>query len=348
MTKMTLQEIRTLDPQHMYDLVAGFPDQWLDAVKRTENIHLKVNPADIRNILIVGMGGSAIGGDMIKAYTAKSCPIPVEVNRHYEIPSWVDDATLVIASSYSGNTEETLHAMEEALKRHATIVCITSGGKLGQIAAKHKLDCIEIPSGMQPRAALALNFVPQYRIFEHLGFTEGGGNVLGEAGLFLRVKSAELSDPESSRALDLAGQLKDTLPIVYSDATLLAPVNLRWRGQFEENAKTLAYGNLFPEMNHNEIVGWENISHIEGKISVILLQDRDDSDRIRLRMKIIGELIGDQVAGYHVLESEGPNRLARMFSLVHLGDWTSLYLALLYGVDPTPVKKIDLLKNKMA
>lgn len=348
MIKMTENDFRKSDPQHMYNLVAGFPKQWLDAVSLTENLQLSVDPSDVRNILIIGMGGSAIGGDLIKAYSANSCPVPVEVNRHYSVPGWVDKHTLVITSSYSGNTEETLTATAAALDRNAKVICVTSGGKLKDIAEHRKLDHIIIPSGMQPRAALAVSFIPQYRIFELLGYTGEGDDTLVEAGRFLQKKAEQLSNPASSSALELADKIKDTLPIIYSDATLMAPVNLRWRGQFEENAKTLAYGNLFPEMNHNEIVGWENIKHLNNKISVILLQDRDDNPRIKLRMKIIGELIGDSLAGYHILESDGPNRLARMFSLVHLADWTSFYLSILYGSDPTPVEKIDLLKQRLA
>lgn len=201
---------------------------------------------------------------------------------------------------------------------------------------------------MPPRAALGYSFVPLYRIFQHFGFGDDRDGALKETATFLSEQNDLLSNPEDNEALNLAEELNDTLPIFYSDATMMEPVNLRWRGQFAENAKTLAYGNTLPEMNHNEIVGWERIVHLTGRLSVVLLIDREDNPRVQRRMEIIEELVKDQTSSIHVLKTRGQTRLTRMFSLIQLADWTSFYLAVLNNIDPTPIAKIDLLKSKLA
>lgn len=345
---MTKSHIEIYDTQQMWDLLAGFPNQWDEAIKFTEELDLRVDPEKIDNICIAGMGGSAIGGDLIRAYSAESCPVPVSVIRGYEVPGWVGENTLFIASSFSGNTEETLSALSGARERGAWLAAVTSGGQLLLKATQEEFDYIKIPGGMPPRAALAYNFVSLFRIFQFLGYLDEGDEALSETEVLLSGQGSLLANFQESEALALARDLIDTLPIIYSNSTLLEPVNLRWRCQFEENSKTLAYGNTLPEMNHNEIVGWEYIAHLTGRLSVILLLDEQEDPRIKKRMHIVKELIEDQAASISILKSRGKSRLTRMFSLVQLADWTSYYLAILNEVDPTPIAKIDLLKSKLA
>lgn len=345
---MDLEHIQAVDSQNMWGLLSGFAEQWNEAVKLTEDLDLSIDPERINKICFAGMGGSAIGADLIRAYSYKTCPYPIQVVRHYEIPGWVDDNTLVIACSYSGNTEETLTALVSARSRGAQAIGVTSGGELMLKAAKEEFDYIKFPGGMPPRAALGYSFVPLFRIFQHLGFVDGSDEPLTVTGTFLSEQNELLSDPEDNDALSLAEELNDTLPIFYSDATMMEPVNLRWRGQFAENAKTLSYGNTLPEMNHNEIVGWERISHLTGRLSVVMLVDREDNPRVQRRMKIVEELVVDQTASLQVLKTQGQSRLTRMFSLIQLADWTSFYLAIMNNIDPTPIAKIDLLKSKLA
>lgn len=340
--------IESLDTQDMWGNLVGFPEQWQEAIDITSELELTIDENRINKICFVGMGGSAIGADLIRAYSYRSCPYPIQVVRHYEIPKWVDQNTLFIACSFSGNTEETLSALQKAQEQKAQVIAVTSGGDLMLKAAKNNFDYIKIPGGMPPRAALGYSFVPLFRIFQELGYLDEGEQALVETGNILSEQNEIFTDTEENEALQLAEELVDTLPIVYSDATFMEPVNLRWRGQFEENAKTLAYGNLLPEMNHNEIVGWENIVHLTGRLSVIMLQDKNDNDRVKKRMRIVRELIEDQAATIHMLETRGESRLARMFSLIQLADWTSFYLAMLNKIDPTPIAKIDLLKSKLA
>lgn len=340
--------IQSIDTQGMWDHLTGFPDQWQEALDLTETMELTIDKSRIDKIGFAGMGGSAIGADLIRAYSYASCPYPVQVIRHYEIPGWIDERTLFVACSFSGNTEETLSALDQAQDRDAQVMAVTSGGELMLKAAKDDFDYIKIPAGMPPRAALGYSFVPLFRLFHYLGYLDEGEKALIETHQLLTEQKDMFSDTVDNEALQLAKELVDTLPIIYSDATLMEPVNLRWRGQFEENAKTLAYGNLLPEMNHNEIVGWESIVHLTGRLSVILLEDDYDNHRVKKRMHIVRELVEDQTASIHRLETRGESRLARIFSLIQLADWTSFYLAMLNETDPTPIAKIDLLKSKLA
>ena len=345
---MDLSVIQSIDTQNMWDFLENFPSQWKEAMEITEDVELTVDPKQIQKICFVGMGGSAIGADLMRAYSYKSCPHPVQVVRHYEVPGWVDERTLVIACSFSGNTEETRTALASARNQGAQAIAVTSGGKLMLKAANEEFDYIKIPGGMPPRAALGYSFVPLFRIFQYLDFLDEEDDVLQETHQLLTEQNGLLSNPSNNEALSLARELNDSLPIIYSDATTMEPVNLRWRGQFEENAKTLAYGNTLPEMNHNEIVGWERIAHLTGRLSVIMLEDSQDNERVKRRMEIVEELVQDQTASLHVLDTRGESRLARMFSLIQLADWTSFYLAILNNIDPTPITKIDLLKSKLA
>jgi len=345
---LTKEHIESIDTQNMWKLIKEFPNQWDEAIKLTEDPDFSINKNNINNICLAGMGGSAIGADLIRAYSYHTCPLPVQVVRHYNIPHWVDEHTLFITCSFSGNTEETLSAMRQARERNAQIIAVTTGGQLLLEATREDFDYINIPGGMPPRAALGYSFVPLFRVFQKLGFLDEGDRALRETEVFLNEQGELLSDLNENEALTLAENLTDTLPIIYSDATAMEPVNLRWRGQFEENAKTLAYGNLIPEMNHNEIVGWEQIVHLTGRLSVIMLYDKKDNSRVNKRMEIVKDLIQDQAASVHVLNTRGESRLTRLFSLIQLADWTSFYLAVINDVDPTPIAKIDLLKSRLA
>lgn len=340
--------IQSIDHQNMWGFLEKFPDQWNEARALTESIEFTIDRDHIRTICFVGMGGSAIGADLMRAYCYYSCPYPMQMLRHYEIPYWVDEHTLIVGCSYSGNTEETLTALDKARERGAQAIAVTSGGALMLKAAKEGFDYIKIPGGMTPRAALGYNFMPLFRICQYLGLIDEDEQALQETYRLLTEQNGLFANPEDNEALSLAEKLNDTLPIIYSDATFLEPVNLRWREQFEENAKTLAYGNTLPEMTHNEIVGWERIVHLTGRLSVIMLIDDEDNERVKQRMEIVEELIEDQTASLHLFETRGKSKLARMFSLVQLADWTSFYLAILNRTDPTPVAKIDLLKSKLA
>ncbi|HAW79847.1 MAG TPA: bifunctional phosphoglucose/phosphomannose isomerase [Balneola sp.] len=346
--KINEELINKVDSGNMWGLISNFPNHWKEVMKLTEDIDLKVDSSKIKNICFAGMGGSAIGADLIRAYSLQSCRHPVQVIRHYEIPNYVDEHTLFIACSFSGNTEETLTALSSALKKGAQIVGVTSGGELKKQAIEHEFDYIQIPGGMPPRAALAYSFVPLFRIFQFLGFLNESDKVLIDTYELLKDGVSNYKDLDDNDALALAQELNESLPIIYSDALMMEPVNLRWRGQIEENSKMLVYGNLIPEMNHNEIVGWEHIAHLSGRLTVVMLKDKEDNNRVKKRMEIVKDLVMDQALSVIEITTIGESRLERLFSLVQLADWVSMYLALLNQIDPTPIAKIDILKSKLS
>lgn len=345
---MDLEDIKLIDSQNMREFLTTFADQWREAMEITADLSLTIDKAKVSNICFAGMGGSAIAPDLIRSFCYHDSWYPMQVIRHYEIPQWVDEETLFIACSFSGNTEETLTALSTARERGAQAIALTGGGELLVNASKEEFDYIKVPGGMPPRAALGYSFVALYRIFQYLGLVEETDGALKDTARFLEEQNDLLSNPSDNEALSLAEEICDTLPIIYSDATMMKGVSLRWQNQFAENAKTLSYGNTMPEMTHNEIVGWERIVHLTGRLSVILLIDKEDDPRVQRRMEIVEELIEDQTASLHVLKTRGQTRLSRMFSLIQLADWTSFYLAMLSNVDPTPITKIELLKSKLA
>ncbi len=345
---ITQEEIKKIDSENMWGLISGFPDHWKQVMELTNGVELTIEPGRIKNICFAGMGGSAIGADLIRAYSLKSCPHPVQVVRHYDIPDYINENTLFIACSFSGNTEETLSALSSAMQKGAQIIGVTSGGELKKRAITNGFDYIQIPGGMPPRAALAYSFVPLFRIFQSLGYLDEGDEALDETYTLLKDGVTNFQDLTGNDTLAMAEEINGSLPIIYSDSQMMEPVNLRWRGQIEENSKMLAYGNLIPEMNHNEIVGWEHTAHLTGRLTVIMLKDKDDNPRVTRRMEIVKELVMDQALSVIEVSTIGSCRLARLFSLVQFADWISMYLAVMNGIDPTPIAKIDILKSKLA
>jgi glucose/mannose-6-phosphate isomerase len=347
---MTLEDIRRLDPQGMYDCIAGFPDQAAEAFRIGKSAKISVRSSGVTSIVLTGLGGSAIGGDLLRAYLADELAVPFIVNRHYVLPQFVGTKTLVIVSSYSGNTEETIAAQKDATKRKARVLCISTGGAVTEFAQKRRQPCIKIPGGLQPRAALGYSFFPLLVALAKAGFIRSKDNDVKETIELLRIRSKQWAIPDSDNnpPLKLATTIKGKLPVVYSSTEHLDAVNLRWRGQIAENAKQLAYGNVFPELNHNELVGWNVLQDLMKQTHVVVLRDKHDHARIAVREEITKGIVAQYSSGVTEVWSEGKSLLARMFSLVHFGDWFSYYLAILNGQDPTPVRVIDHLKNELA
>ena len=347
---MTEDDIKRLDTDGMRGNIAAFPWHIADALKILRSSDARINPRKVRNIVITGLGGSAIGGDLIRSYAAGELRLPLIVNRTYTLPRFVDEHTLVIVSSYSGNTEETIAAHREASRKKAQVVAVTSNGETARIAHRLHQPLVIIPKGFPPRAALAYSFFPLLALFTRWGFLRSKAREIKETIELLTTKSVEYAvlDPDLNPALKIARTLHQTLPVIYAAQDYFDAIGLRWRGQLEENGKTLAYGNVFPELNHNEIVGWEVLCPLMEGITLIILRDRRDHPRIQMRMEITKELIGAYTPRVIEAWSEGTSLLARMFSLLHLGDWVSFYAAMLNEVDPTPVRKIDTLKEKLA
>ncbi|MEW6509565.1 MAG: bifunctional phosphoglucose/phosphomannose isomerase [Bacteroidota bacterium] len=347
---MTLQEIRAVDRSGMYDLLKNFPSQVREAVAIGDDAALRHRARGVEQIVLCGLGGSAIGGDLLRSYLAGELRIPFIVNRMYTLPAFVGPRTLVIISSYSGNTEETIAAHREAVRRRAKILCITSGGVTAATARKKKSPLILVPGGHPPRAALGYSFFPLLIALARIGFVRDRSRDIRETIAMLEQRSILYADAGggANTALMLAQQLRGRIGVIYSAAERFDAVNTRWRGQIAENGKSLAFGHVLPEMNHNELVGWNALREPMRELQVLFLRDKDDHPRVRMRMELTKGMIAQYT--HHITEvwSEGSSLLARVFSLISLGDWMSLYLAVLNGVDPTPVEVIDTLKQELA
>ena len=340
----------SFDPQDMHGAISAFPDHLDEGWNRGA----AAEDFDIRRpfsgVLVCGMGGSAIGGDLVRALAEPTAPAPMGVVRGYDVPGWVGEGTLVVASSYSGGTEETLSAFAQARRRGARLAVVASGGELLEAARSDGIDAVEIPGGLQPRAALGYSLGALLRLARAAALLDLPDADLAGAVASARANVAILGGADRSNlAVELAGSFDGHLPVVYAGAGLLEPVAMRWRTQVHENAKHPAYGNLFPELDHNEIMSFEaGPPEILRRMSVVVLRDADDHPQVQRRFAVTRELVSGQVAAWREVESAGASRLARMLSLVQLGDWTSYWLAARKGVDPTPVETIQGLKRALA
>jgi len=347
---MTMEHIKQLDPQGMYQWIRDFPRQVEEAVGIGKKAKIALNTKSVNRILLTGLGGSAIGGDLLRSYLTNQLKVPFIVNRHYTLPAFVDKNTLVIVSSYSGNTEETIAAHRDAVKRKAKVLCISTNGETAKLAKKFKQPVITIPPGLSPRAALGYSFFPLLIALARLGFIKNQAKEISETIALLQGKAPLYSDvasPENA-ALKLAEQLQGKLPIIYSPTEHWDTINVRWRGQISENAKQLAYGHVLPEMNHNELVGWKVGADTMKRMHVVFLRDAGTHPRVALREDITKRIVVEYASSVTEIWSEGRFLLARLFSLIYLGDWVSYYLAILNDQDPTPVKAIDYLKSELA
>jgi len=348
--KLTLDDIRRVDPTAMYSWLCDFPLQVEDAVRIATKAPLTLNTGGITSIVLTGMGGSAIGGDLMRSYLSGELNVPFAVNRSYTLPAFVNRKTLVIVSSYSGNTEETLSSYRDAIRRKAKVLCITTGGEVERLACKHNHACIKVPSGLQPRAALGYSFFPLLIALARLGFIRSQQRDIKETISGLKFRSQIYRDPASpgNFPLNVAAHLHGRLPIFYSASDHLDAVNVRWRGQVSENAKQLSFGHVLPEMNHNEIVGWKVDRGLMKKMTVVFLRDRGTHPRVQLREEITKKIVKSFASDVLEVWSEGRSLLARIISLVYVGDWVSYYLAILNKQNPTPVKVIEYLKSELA
>ena len=337
----------SIDPSNMYKAIYDFPDQIREAVKIGESIALKNYYNNINNIVVAGMGGSAIGGDVTRLILQNQLNVPMYISRNYTLPNWVDNSTLVICSSYSGNTEESLASFKEAQIKKAKIIAISTGGILTKQVNELGLDIVTIPKGLQPRAALALSFVPMIYLFKSLKLikTKTIVDLIGAINLIETKREIYNKKINENPAYSLSKNIYKSLPVIYGENESTAIIAVRWKGQLSENAKMLAYHNELPEMNHNEIVGWENNSDLINKISIIWLKDKNDHPRTTIRQTSTKKIIGNLAARHEIISVEGSTKVERYLNMIHLGDWVSFWCAILHGTDPTPVTKIDKLKE---
>jgi glucose/mannose-6-phosphate isomerase len=342
MSELDRAAVDALDAEGMVDDVLNQGHQLEDALWRVESAG--VLPLDARGGLVVcGMGGSAIGADLAWGAMGVRAQRPLTTSREYAPPSWVSEDTLVLCSSYSGDTEETLAAYAAAGERGAPRIVMTTGGELAEAARADGVPVIGIPSGMQPRAAVAYMTVGALEIAALAGVTDSlRGEIDAAAGLLREL--AEEWGPggdADSEPKALARALQGQVPVVYG-AELTAPVGVRWRAQLNENAETAAFDGVLPEMDHNEICGWG-----QPTFTAVFLEDDEQHPRVRERIELTADVVETAGSPVERVRARGQTRTERVLSLVLLGDLLSLYLAVLNGVDPTPVARIEDLKQRL-
>jgi glucose/mannose-6-phosphate isomerase len=338
------------DPDGMLARIKELPWQCEQAWQTTMSFDLSPVYSDINKVVVLGMGGSAIGGDLVRSLAMSEAKIPVLVHRDYGLPAFIDDKTLVIASSYSGNTEETLSAFELALKTGAKKLAITTGGKLQTMAEENNIPVFKINYKAQPRAALGFSFLPTLGILQKLGFIKDKSADVAETVQVLGALSARIDEKASltsNLAKQLAQRLYGCLPVIYG-AGIAAEAAHRWKTQLNENSKAWAFYEVFPELNHNATVGYQYPPELASQLRVVLLRAPSFNQRVQLRYEVTCELLDRAQIAHEFVDSEGNSLLSQMMSLVLFGDYVSYYLAILYRIDPSPVEVINYLKGRLA
>ncbi len=339
------------DPQQMSERIRELPAQLRDAWDIAQHAPLPDAYREIRHLVVVGMGGSAIGGDLLGGLMDRAGSVPVTVVRGYDLPPYiVGDATLVVGSSYSGSTEETLSCFEQAHDQGARLLAMTGGGPIAEIAEQAGAPVWRFSYDAQPRAALGYSFTLLLGLACRLDvLPDAGADLQATADLLEEMQTALLpaTPIDENPAKQLARDLHGKLPTIFGSG-FLAPVARRWKGQFNENAKQWGLWDELPELNHNLVVGLARPAEVSARLAAIFLRSELDHPRVQTRWQVTAELFERNDIPMHAIDGRGDSALAQMFSLIHLGDYVSYYTAALNGEDPTPVSNIVYLKQRLA
>ncbi len=325
----------------MKELIEGFSGQLKEAMEIGTAATVTSTSEKIRNVIITGLGGSGIGGTIISQILDNNIKVPVLVNKDYFLPEFAGEDTLVVVCSYSGNTEETLNAMNIAIDKGCVVRCISSGGKVIELAKQHSMEHIVIPGGMPPRSCLAYSLTELFFMLHKSG-------LISDWFIEDFNKAIQLIESEDehirSEAYYLAEKLHKKIPVIYSQSNYEG-VSTRFRQQINENAKMLCWHHALPEMNHNELVGW---TIPNDKIAAVFLRNETDFDRTQTRMELSKEIIARYTPHIYEVHSKGESMIERSIYLIYFGDWVSWYLSEIRGVDATEVNVIDYLKGELA
>ncbi len=341
------EAIAAVDISRQLDDILALPEHLRDALWRVESANLQPHDAT-GGLIVAGMGGSAVGGALARAALGDRALRPIVVIRGYGLPPWTAPESTVLCSSYSGDTEETLAAYDAAGALGARRIVATTGGKLAAAARGEGVPVIPLPGGFQPRAAVGYSLVVALEVAALSGAGEGLHSEIDVAAARTEGLIADWGPGGAHDEFpkELARGLHQTIPQI-AGSGLTAPIAYRWKCQFNENAEIPAFSHEIPELDHNEIVGWQGASEL-GQFSAVFLDDSDLHPRIRQRMELTRGLIAGEAAATFRVESVGESAVERLLSLVFLGDLVSLYLAVLRGVDPGPVATIERLKSTLA
>jgi glucose/mannose-6-phosphate isomerase len=325
----------------MKALVEAFPQHLREALAIGRAAQFNIPSKKFNNVVISGLGGSGIGGKIVSQLVGETCPLPIICTNDYVLPAFVDANTLVIISSYSGDTEETVAAFHEAREKGAEIACITSGGKIAGFAKEMGLNCIIIPGGNPPRSMFGYSAVQQFYVLQAYGLIDNSFEKSIENTISLIENNiAEIRATTKS----VAEKIVNRIPILYSEAQYEG-LAIRWRQQINENSKMLCWHHVFPEMNHNELVGWTGG---DNRVAVLMIRNEDDHKRSQIRMELCKKLMGEKCDTIIEMWSKGSNRIERTFYMNHVGDWLSIDLAELRNEDAVAIPAIIFLKGELA
>jgi len=344
----SVEAIRAADPGNMLDRIKELPQQIRDAWKIAQAATLPPHFGDVRNITVLGMGGSAIGGEFAGALLLDELKVPLAVHRDYGLPAYIGRDSLVIASSFSGNTEETLSGLEEARKRGARIIGITTGGKVAEQAKTYGFPLITFDYKAQPRAALGYSLAMVLGVLAKLGFAKDAGPEIEQALADLaKLEERVHEGAKTNDAKKLAIQLYGKVPVAFG-AGVMGVMARRVKDQWNENAKNWAAYDVMSELNHNAVVGFPHPPIARDALVVLLLRSARDNARHQVRFEVTRELLDRANIPHHTLDFPGSSMLSEVLQMVLFTDYVSFYVALLNGADPSPVKSIDYLKDRLA
>jgi glucose/mannose-6-phosphate isomerase len=339
-----------LDSQGMFDAAAALPDQVREAALRSKGLDRLPDPATIEQVVVLGMGGSGMAGEVVAAATAPMLPVPIVLSKSYECPAFVGSGSLVFAVSASGNTEETVQAATDAAVAGAHMVIVTGGGKLAELARGWDAPVVEVPSDIpQPRAALGAMAIPPLVVLDDLGLYRGAQTWIDDAIDQLSRRRDELAGGgESSAAADVARRIGSTIALVHGGGLVGAAAAQRLKTQINENAKAPAFWSVQPELCHNEIAGWGQHGDVTRQlITTLFLRHDGEHPQIDRRFELVGELMQEVVAEEIEIRAQGDGDLAQLLDLIIFGDYVSLWMAALAGIDPGPVPALVELKQQL-
>jgi len=338
--------VKKYDPENQFNILKNSYQQ-IEFAKNNRYDLSQIAVSKVRDIIISGLGGSAISGDLMVNFLQNEISLSMQIIRNYSLPNYANESTLVIVSSYSGNTEETISVLKEALSRNCQIVCLTTGGTIKEIADREKLATILLKKGFQPRYSLGLSFFSLLKVLITLKLVTTSQEIIDKIILLWKQKGETLS-LENNQAFQLAEKLVGFLPVIYSTADLTSAAGNRFKCQLNENSKMHAFHNAFPELNHNEIIGWETYDERIAKLKAIFIEEESTHPQIKKRFTITAGLLAKAGVEIIQLQSNEETYQERLLDIIYLTDWISYYLAIQRGKDPSEIDYIHLLKKKLS
>ncbi len=343
-----MSRVAALDTAGIRGATAGLPEQVERAVEEASGLDGLPDRSEIENVVVLGMGGSGVAGDILLATAGPFMSVPVVVVKSYTLPAFVGDGSLVFAISFSGNTEETVEAAGEAAVQGARVVAVTAGGELGKLASSWGSAVVNVPADLpQPRTALGAMAIPPLVVLEHVGLFPGARQWIDLAVEQLKRRRDELVS-ERSQAVELARRIGRTVPLVHSSGALGAAAAQRWKTQINENAKSPAFWAVHPELCHNELQGWGQHGDVTRQLlTIVALRHDSEHPQVTRRFELTAELVREVVAGIEEVRAEGDGDLAQLLDLILVGDFVSLEMAAREGIDPGPVPTLDEIKQRL-